>query len=437
MLRKKLFLAGMAAAMGALACTGCGSGSTTSETTAAKQEGTEAAAGEEVPSGNSGKAVEIEFFSLKPEAMDCYESLINRFNEENPDVHVTLTSTSDAQTVFLTRVSTNDIPELCYVYYNATYIEFEKEGLFEDLTGDPILDLVDKSIQDMAYVDDSIYCVPVTLSPAGIYYNVDLFEEKGYTYPQTYEELIALCEQMKADGITPFAFSDKTVSTIGQRAERLLGGNINYQVADKFAEVGAGNTSWTQEPELRRLAEVELELHQYCQDDFLGTAHEDAIAMFVNQEVAMIYSGTWAATTINDGEPDFRYEMLSFPAIDGVTPYACTNPDTCYAISSACTEEERDGAYRFMEFLLSQEAMEEWLQTDLSPNMAVNAEYDVDCFSTLTKEMNEGAISLLPSVTQPAGFRNSWQVLIQQLLIDQDIDAFLQASDEVTMEYYN
>lgn len=380
--------------------------------------------------------LELEFFSLKPEAMDCYEELIAQFNEQNPDVHVTLTSTSDAQTVFLTRVSTNDIPDICYVYYNSTYIAFEEEGLFKDLTGDPILDLVDDSIENMAYVGDSIYCVPMTLSPAGIFYNKDLFAEKGYTYPETYEELIELCKQMQADGITPFAFSDKTVSTLGQQAERLLGGNINYTVADKFAQVGAGETSWTKEPELRRLAEIELELHEYCQDDYLGTAHEDAISMFVNQEVAMIYSGTWAASTINDGEPEFEYEMLPFPAIDGVEPYLCTNPDTCYAISASSTEEEQEAAYRFIEFLLSEEALSRWIETDLSPNMAVNIEYDVDCFRTTTETMNSGAISMLPSVTQPAGFRNEWQVLVQQLLIDKDIDAFLEASDKVTLDYY-
>ena len=380
---------------------------------------------------------EIEFFSLKPEAMDCYEGLIETFNAQNPDVHVTLTSTSDAQTVFLTRVSTNDIPDVCYVFYNATYIAFEREGMFVDLTGDPLLDLAADSIVDMTYVDDSIYCVPITFSPAGIYYNKDLFAEKGYTYPTTYEELIALCEQMKADGITPFAFSDKTASTIGQQAERILGGNIHYTIADKFAQVGAGETSWTEEPELRRLAEVTLELRKYCQEDNLGTSHEDAIAMFVNEEVAMIYSGTWAASTINDGAPTFTYEMLPFPAIDGVEPYLCTSQDTCYALSASSTPEEQAAGRRFIEFLLSAEALNEWVKVDLSPNLATNIDYAVECFKTTNDTMYAGNLSLLPSVSQPAGFRNEWQVLIQQMLMDGDIDAFLEASDEVTIDYYN
>lgn len=381
--------------------------------------------------------VELEFFSLKPEAVNCYESLIERFNAENPDIHVSLTSTADAQTVFLTRVSTNDIPPVDYLFTTANYIAFYREGLFEDLTGDPLLELVEPGIVEMAAVDGRNYCVPVTLSPAGIYYNVDLFNEKGYAYPATYEELIALCEKMVADGVTPFAFSDKTVSTIGQQAERILGGNINYNICDKFAAVGAGETSWTEEPELRRLAEVILELRKYCAPDNLGTAHEDALAAFVNQEVAMVFSGTWAASTINDGAPAFNYEMLAFPAIDGVEPYLSTNPDTSYGISASATDEEKAAAYRFIEFLLSKEAMEEWLGTDLSPNMSKNIEYNVPVFAKINEMLAEGKLSMLPVCLQPAGFRNEWQVLIQQMLIDGDIDAFLEASDELCLEYYN
>ena len=47
------------------------------------------------------------------------------------------------------------------------------------------------------------------------------------------------------------------------------------------------------------------------------------------------------------------------------------------------------------------------------------------------------AMVMLPSVLQPAGFRVDWQVAVQQLFIDHDIDAFLAKSDELTVDYYN
>ena len=51
--------------------------------------------------------------------------------------------------------------------------------------------------------------------------------------------------------------------------------------------------------------------------------------------------------------------------------------------------------------------------------------------------MAAGRMSILPNVDEPAGFRNEWQVLIQQMFIDNDIDAFINACDELCVEYYN
>ena len=340
-------------------------------------------------SASSDGVVEIEFFSLKPEAVDCYQELVDEFNAANPDINVTLTSTADAQTVFLTRVATNTVPECCYVFFNATYEEFFREGLFIDLTDDPLLDLVQPSIAEMAEVDGRNYSIPVTLSPSGIYYNKDMFAEHGWTMPDTYEGLIALCQEMEAAGIQPFAFSDKDAHTIGQQAERLINGNINVDVISKFEAVGAGETSWTKEPEMRELAEMLLELREY------GVIH------------------------------------MCYPV------YLSTCPDTCYAISASASPEKQEASRRFLEFLLSSEALGKWLQTDLSPNMAVNADYNVECFSVINDMLSEGAMVMLPSVLQPAGFRVDWQVAVQQLFIDHDIDAFLAKSDELTVDYYN
>ena len=159
------------------------------------------------------------------------------------------------------------------------------------------------------------------------------------------------------------------------------------------------------------------------------------VAFYVT--LAMIISGTWAATTINQANVTFDYEMLPFPSYDGRPVYLSTCPDTCYAISASASPEKQEASRRFLEFLLSSEALGKWLQTDLSPNMAVEADYNVECFSVINDMLSEGAMVMLPSVLQPAGFRVDWQVAVQQLFIDHDIDAFLAKSDELTVDYYN
>jgi hypothetical protein len=58
---------------------------------------------------------------------------------------------------------------------------------------------------------------PVPLRPTGagpyypwaVFYRTSIFQEKGYEPAKTWDQFIALCKQMKADGLTPLAFADK------------------------------------------------------------------------------------------------------------------------------------------------------------------------------------------------------------------------------------
>ena len=51
---------------------------------------------------------------------------------------------------------------------------------------------------------EGTFAVPYVANAAGILYNRDMFEEHGWTIPENWEELKALCETIKAEGILPF-----------------------------------------------------------------------------------------------------------------------------------------------------------------------------------------------------------------------------------------
>ena len=63
-------------------------------------------------------------------------------------------------------------------------------------------------------IDGSLYYLPGYLTLAGFFYNKDLFAEHGWEAPQSLEELIALNEQAKAEGIRLMAYS---MELTGQR----------------------------------------------------------------------------------------------------------------------------------------------------------------------------------------------------------------------------
>ena len=170
------------------AFTGCGTSDNGGNDTAdTKDESTSS------DSDDSEKIV-LEFFNQKVEAESLYNDvIIPKFQEEHPNVEIKVVSPSDAETVFFTRVSTNDIPDIMSIYpAEYSYRVIMKDGLLADLSGKDFLSrATDTAIEYSTYDDGKIYAMPYGLSSYGIYCNMDLFEEAGLETPTTWDELIS------------------------------------------------------------------------------------------------------------------------------------------------------------------------------------------------------------------------------------------------------
>ena len=77
----------------------------------------------------------------------------------------------------------------------------------------PLDDLFDFSqwpdeLMRWGQVDGVTYMTPSALGDAyGVYYNKDIFDKYGLTEPETWDELIEICDTLVANGVTPFALS--------------------------------------------------------------------------------------------------------------------------------------------------------------------------------------------------------------------------------------
>jgi N-acetylglucosamine transport system substrate-binding protein len=83
-----------------------------------------------------------------------------------------------------------------------------------DLLAAPSFDIEGKTVgetllpgtQDTLIYEGVQYGINFTAGMYGIWYSQPLMEEKGWTYPQTWEEMLALCEEIKGAGIAPFTY---------------------------------------------------------------------------------------------------------------------------------------------------------------------------------------------------------------------------------------
>lgn len=371
-------------------------------------------------STGSGEKVEIEVFGQKPEAKEVMTKLIKKFEDENPNIKINYSVPPDSKTVLITRIATNEMPDILNSFpAEDFYKNFFDEGLLLDLTNEPFINNVSDSMLSLSAYNGKQFALPMTLSAYGIYYRTDIFEKYNITPPKTYPELIEVCKQLKAAGITPFTFGDKNVGGIAQRQERLIG-VINKDSSTEFKKIATDDLN--DSPTLRKFGEVLLELEEYGPADSLAIDDPTATSQIVNGEVAMLISGTWMLKTMQTGDPNIKVSLIPFPNPVGETEIPI-NIDTSYSISSST--KHKPEALAFLNFLSQTENAQIYCDAEGTPNMIKGVVYDVPQFS-LIKEMMDNNQDFLTQVNiWPEGLREEFKVPAQQLIIDKNLQQYL------------
>ncbi len=433
---KKRFTACMiGATLLTAALTGC-SGGKTADAPASSADQTTAAEAASTDAASGGK-VAIELFHQKPENVELYNTLVNKFMEENPDIQVNVTLAESTTTTLISRVAAGNIPQLVSVFpWNASYKDMFREGLFMDLTDQDFMKRVTPSVLERCEVNGKQYSLPLTTNSFGLYYNVDIFNELGLTIPKTMDEMWGVCDKLVEAGIQPFSFPDKKAVRINQQFDRMLIGCVDHDFYSKCDEQINGSYNIKDDPNIRKYAETILKLREYGNPDSLGYDDEPAYEEFTSGKSAMYIDGSWAVTTFETMNPDLNFNCTAIPAITTDDFWTCGTVDTAYSISADCTPEQQDACIRFLDFLVREDIAQEFSDGDKNPTLIQGVEYNVPQLKEINDYIDEGrfAPSLASIWTQD--LRNSLVVSVQALILDKDVDTFLDEFQSLVEEYY-
>lgn len=433
---KKRFTACMiGATLLTAALTGC-SGGKTADAPASSADQTTAAEAASTDAASGGK-VAIELFHQKPENVELYNTLVNKFMEENPDIQVNVTLAESTTTTLISRVAAGNIPQLVSVFpWNASYKDMFREGLFMDLTDQDFMKRVTPSVLERCEVNGKQYSLPLTTNSFGLYYNVDIFNELGLTIPKTMDEMWGVCDKLVEAGIQPFSFPDKKAVRINQQFDRMLIGCVDHDFYSKCDEQINGSYNIKDDPNIRKYAETILKLREYGNPDSLGYDDEPAYEEFTSGKSAMYIDGSWAVTTFETMNPDLNFNCTAIPAITTDDFWTCGTVDTAYSISADCTPEQQDACIRFLDFLVREDISQEFSDGDKNPTLIQGVEYNVPQLKEINDYIDEGrfAPSLASIWTQD--LRNSLVVSVQALILDKDVDTFLDEFQSLVEEYY-
>jgi alpha-glucoside transport system substrate-binding protein len=134
--------------------------------------------------------------------------------EERTGIDINYEGVTDYTTVLNVRVEGGDAPDIAQIAQPGLMRSLQEDGqlvnLSEFMDVEQLREDYIESFIDLASVDGDLY---------GLYYKADLksivwypnaaFEDAGYEVPETWDDLMALTEQIKSDGSTPWCVTQE------------------------------------------------------------------------------------------------------------------------------------------------------------------------------------------------------------------------------------
>lgn len=137
----------------------------------------------------------------------AFAKIVAAFMEEHPDINVIVEIVGrDRPAILATRLAAGNPPDVSPIPWLGLMAEWARAGYLVPLDG--LIDVSEQidALTPLGYVDGKLYGVWQSANVKSlVWYNVKAFKEKGYQIPKTWEELIALCDQIVRDGGVPWS----------------------------------------------------------------------------------------------------------------------------------------------------------------------------------------------------------------------------------------
>lgn len=235
--------------------------------------------------------------------IDFYQKAAKEFQDAHPGLTVDVWGNPRVWEQLRPRFVGGNPPDLCFPGWGMDHWALAEEGQLTDLNsaldGPPAegtgkwRDTFEPQILALGQLDGKQYVLPYYVMLYGWWYDPGVFAKNGWTPPKTFEDLLALCEQMKAKGIAPLTYQ-------GQYPYYMIDGMLlpwAMSAGGPEAVKAAQNLepgAW-KSPAMLRAAQMIDELNKKGDFEKGATAmsHTESQMEFLQGKAAMIPCGTW------------------------------------------------------------------------------------------------------------------------------------------------
>lgn len=277
--------------------------------------------------------------------------ILEDFEKNNPEIRVDFMHIPQNyfQKIHLLFAS-NTAPDVIFInnYYLPVYAN---AGLLEPMSADD--NFYRKALNALSW-DNTLYAVPRDVSNLVVFYNKDLFRQKGLQYPKsdwTFRDFLTTAQKLTGDGVFGVSFEEDTLFYLPYLMSE--GGGI---LSDDLSRLIIDDEN--SQRGLRFYANLRKKYHVAPLRE--ESASATMAQMFLQGKLGMQISGRWLVPKYRE-EAKFDWDIVAFPkgSEGSVVPMDASG----WAVAKS--SRHKDAAKKLVNYLSSKESIERMTQSGL------------------------------------------------------------------------
>ena len=388
------------------------SGNTASTQAAEPTANSSISSGDTEKSDNNGPAVEIEALGWKSEATEGFKELSNTFNAQNPGIKLTFTTSPDFYQTLQGRIAAGNPPDLMGVWSGNYHRELIKGGNLIEITSQPFLGNIRENVLEFQKMDGKIWSMPIDMAAIGFIYNKDVFAKVDAEVPKTWDEFKAVCEKIKATGVTPVLYCGQDAWTLNQAflslsAPLVYGADPQFDLNAVTGSKKYTDSAW--EKGINYFTEVK---DTYANKDVMSLNYSTGNQMIAEGKAAMVMQGIWCVSSIKEYNPNANLGFFTPPL--GDKPFMILGADFTLGVSSKSKHQAE--ALKVLEFMSTKQASDIWTSKVKTLSCVKDSAMDFDNVVKDVKAIADAGAQIYPIPN------HMWF----SLSVDTDVPAMLQ-----------
>ena len=357
-------------------------------------------------SGGDDQTLRIAMGSPGEAQIRVWDEVAAQFEEANEGWTVELNYQDDDmyQTIGLPNLlNGRNAPDIYFEWVGNRLLQRDEDGFAADLaeqveTG-ALAGVLDPALYNAATVDGRILMVPHVADVSNVlWYNTELLAEHGVTPPETWEDLLDVCDALNAAGVIPIASGNKDLWAAGNWLGHLVSRVVG---ADAYDQALSGEASFDT-PEWKEAFGYIEELHQHgCVNESVNAIDDNEGAqLFFQEKAAMHAIGSWLVSWAIDEAPDLEFDYVNLPAMPSeVEPGSVEGVVTGHVVNAQSSPDKIEKAAEFLAMLYTPENTEAFIAAEAVPLSATASEDIDDRTVRLNTMLGEADVVISPADT--------------------------------------